>query len=97
MNPNDEVAVVAVIHPHPDRLDDAKAAVSAALDAVRAEDGCLQYDPHLADDGTIIMVERWASREALAAHSAGAPVTLLLERLEDLVTAPVGVTIAEAF
>ncbi len=97
MGSNDEIVVVAVIHPHPDRIDKAKAAVSAVLDDVRAEDGCVQYDPHLADDGTIIMIERWASRAALAAHSTGAAVAPLREGLEGIVTAPTVVTIAEAF
>lgn len=37
---------------------------------VRAEDGCLQYDLHqvVGDADRFVLVEHWASREALAAH-----------------------------
>ncbi|GAA4831973.1 hypothetical protein GCM10023235_02770 [Kitasatospora terrestris] len=37
---------------------------------VRAEDGCLQYDLHrvVGDPDRFVLVELWASREALAAH-----------------------------
>ncbi|OAR25738.1 antibiotic biosynthesis monooxygenase [Streptomyces sp. ERV7] len=37
---------------------------------VRAEEGCLQYDLHqVADDpDRFVLIERWASPEALAAH-----------------------------
>lgn len=37
---------------------------------VRAEPGCLQYDLHavVGDEDRFILIERWASTEALAAH-----------------------------
>ncbi|MGV4983288.1 putative quinol monooxygenase [Streptomyces sp. NRAIS4] len=37
---------------------------------VRAEEGCLQYDLHrvVGDPDRFVLVEQWASREALAAH-----------------------------
>ncbi|MEV3854133.1 putative quinol monooxygenase [Streptomyces sp. NPDC050095] len=39
---------------------------------VRAEPGCLQYDMHQVSDDPdrFVLVERWASKEALAAHDA---------------------------
>lgn len=92
-----EVTVVARLYPDPARLDAAKAAIRAALDGVRAEQGCLQYDPHLADDGTIVFVERWASREALAAHASGPAVQVLRDGMAGLTTAPDEVTVAVAF
>ncbi|GAA2752036.1 putative quinol monooxygenase [Kitasatospora cinereorecta] len=41
---------------------------------VRAEDGCLQYDLHrvVGDPDRFVLVERWASRAALAAHDVTA-------------------------
>ncbi|WP_190087258.1 putative quinol monooxygenase [Streptomyces melanogenes] len=41
---------------------------------VRAEEGCLQYDLHrvVGDPDQFVLVELWASREALAAHDVTA-------------------------
>lgn len=91
-----EVTVVARIHPDPDRVDAAAAAVRAAVAGIRAEDGCQQYDPHLADDGTFVIVERWSSRETLAAHSTGSAVQVLRDGLAGLTVAPPEVTVAVA-
>jgi quinol monooxygenase YgiN len=90
------VTVVARLHPDPARVDAAVAAVLAAVDGIRAEEGCEQYDPHLADDGTILIVERWASREALDAHSTGPAVQVLRDGVAGLMTAPPEVTVAVA-
>jgi quinol monooxygenase YgiN len=90
------VTVVARIHPDPARITDAAAAVRAAVEGIRAEAGCEQYDPHLADGGTILIVERWGSREALAAHNTGAAVQVLRDGLQGLTVAPTEVTVAVA-
>jgi len=39
---------------------------------VRAEDGCLQYDYHLSleENDAVVLLEKWRSSEALAAHMA---------------------------
>ncbi|MFD9409120.1 putative quinol monooxygenase [Streptomyces sp. NPDC059989] len=39
---------------------------------VRAEDGCLQYDLHrvTGDPDRFVLIERWSSKSALAAHDA---------------------------
>lgn len=88
------VTVVAVLHPDPARLDDAVAAVRSAVPGIRAEQGCELYEPHLADDGTFVIVERWSSRDALAAHSTGSAVQVLRDGLAGLTVAPPQVTVA---
>jgi len=93
---SEPVTVVARLHPDPERVDAATAAVRAAVAGIRAENGCLQYAPHLADDGTFVIVERWASRDALAAHNTGAAVQVLRDGLKGLTTAPTEVTVATA-
>jgi quinol monooxygenase YgiN len=90
------VTVVARLHPRADDTDAAVAAVRTALPGIRAEDGCEQYDPHLADDGTIVIVERWSSREALAAHNTGAAVQVLRDGVAGLMAASSEVTVAVA-
>ncbi|WP_251453908.1 putative quinol monooxygenase [Microbacterium sp. Marseille-Q6648] len=90
------VTVVARLHPHPEKTDAALDAVRAALAGIRAEDGCEQYDPHLADDGTILIVERWSSRKALAAHNTGAAVQVLRDGVSGLMATATEVTVAVA-
>lgn len=90
------VTVVARLHPDPASVEQAAAAVRAAVPGILAEDGCEQYAPHLADDGTFVIVERWSSREALAAHNTGAAVQVLRDGVKGLMSAPTEVTIAEA-
>jgi quinol monooxygenase YgiN len=88
--------VVARLHPAPEHLERALAAVALAVPGITGEEGCLQYAPHLADDGTFLIVERWSSREALAAHNTGAPVEVLRSGLAGLTTGPADVTVAVA-
>jgi quinol monooxygenase YgiN len=92
--PLDVVATIAV---KPGRADAVVEIVTGHLDAIRAEEGCLRYDLYRVrrDDETLVMVEQWASKEALRAHGeaehfrvmgaqlspelAGAPVVRVLE------------------
>ena len=94
---DDAVSVVAVLHPDPAHRDEAMAAVQAAVAGILAEDGCEQYAPHRADDGTFVIVERWSSRAALAAHDAGPAVQVLRDGLKGLTTAPTKVVVAVPF
>lgn len=86
------VVVTAVFTPLPGRLDDLRTALIAALPAVHEEDGCLLYAIHDAADGTITMIEKWSSADALDAHSVGAPVGALRDLIDGLVTGPAVVT-----
>lgn len=54
----------------PGRGAEQVAAFEALAPLVRAEEGCLRYDLHrVADDpDRFVLIERWASAEALAAH-----------------------------
>ncbi len=65
------IYVIATIELKPGSLD----AVRAAADAVRAEtlteDGCIAYEQFssLANPDRLVVVEQWATREALTVHS----------------------------
>ncbi|MFF0436842.1 putative quinol monooxygenase [Streptomyces sp. NPDC004327] len=61
----------------PGRGAEQVAAFAELAPVVRAEDGCLQYDLHrVADDpDRFVLIERWASAEALAAHDAAPHMT----------------------
>lgn len=73
----DTVVVTAVFTPAEGHREQLVAALSGAIPAVHAEEGCLLYAIHDAADGTITMLEKWVSAETLAAHAAGAAVAAL--------------------
>jgi quinol monooxygenase YgiN len=75
------VVVVATIRPRPEHRAEVIAAMEKAIADVHAyDDGCLLYALHEADD-RLVMVEKWASAEALAEHSRGAALVKLNEAL----------------
>jgi quinol monooxygenase YgiN len=61
------VVVVAHIRPLPEHLDAVKQAFLETLPEVHAEPGCELYALHEAD-GVLVMIEKWASQEALNTH-----------------------------
>ncbi|MBZ5789490.1 antibiotic biosynthesis monooxygenase [Burkholderia contaminans] len=68
----DEVLLVISIQTLPGKRHEQIAAYEHLAPIVRAEPGCLQYDLHsVADDeNRFVLIERWASAAALAAHDA---------------------------
>lgn len=64
------VVLVATIVPRPEYRAEVIDAIKQLIGQVHGEDGCELYALHEAPD-RLIMVEKWASREALSAHSAG--------------------------
>lgn len=64
------VKLVILITTLPGRGREQVAAFERLAPLVRAEEGCLQYDIHQAvgEPERFVLIERWASREALAAH-----------------------------
>ena len=81
------------------RLEMAEKAFAAARQAVAAtvkEDGCISYDVHqsVSDPSRLVLVERWASRDALSHHldtphlkawrAAGAE--FIIDRMVEVVT-----------
>jgi len=85
------VVVTAVFRPAPGRKEDLVEALRKTMPGVHAEDGCLLYAIHDADDGTITMIEKWESVEALDAHGAGPAVAALSGATGDLLAEPVHV------
>ncbi|MGY1747129.1 putative quinol monooxygenase [Blastococcus sp. SYSU D00695] len=81
------VVVVAHIRPLPEHLDAVREAVLEALPAVHEEPGCELYALHEAD-GVLVMVEKWASPEALRAHGTAPALAALGARLAGKVAGP---------
>ncbi|WP_371494351.1 antibiotic biosynthesis monooxygenase [Kitasatospora sp. NBC_00374] len=66
------VKLVILITTRPGRGPEQIAAFERLAPTVRAEAGCLQYDLHQVsgEPDRFVLVERWASKAALAAHDA---------------------------
>ena len=70
------VVIVATIIPAAEHRDAVVAAVRAAAEQVHDEPGCELYALHEGPD-RLVMVEKWASPEALAAHRDGTALAAL--------------------
>jgi quinol monooxygenase YgiN len=81
------VVVVATIRPVAEHRDEVIAAFKEAVEQVHGEDGCELYSLNEAPD-RIIMIEKWASPEALAVHSKGANLASLNPKLRGKVQGP---------
>jgi quinol monooxygenase YgiN len=82
------VVVVATITPKPEYLADVIAAMKKAVPLVHGEDGCELYALH-ADDEQLVMVERWASLDALKKHGTdSAGLRVFNEAIDGKLAAP---------
>ena len=86
------VVVTAVFHPAEGRTAELVDALRATIPAVHEERGCRLYAIHDADDGTITMIEKWDSRDDLAAHAGSPAVKALQDAVGGLVALPTIVT-----
>jgi quinol monooxygenase YgiN len=87
------IVVVATISPKPEHTDAVAVAFADVIPQVHAEDGCELYALHRAGD-QLIMIERWASEEALAVHSRGAALAALNPMLRGKLTAPAQIVVS---
>ena len=86
------VVVTAVFRPAPNRREDLVDALRSTMPAVHAERGCLLYAIHDAEDGTITMIEKWASVADLDAHGSSPATAALQAAVDGLVNEPARVT-----
>jgi quinol monooxygenase YgiN len=86
------VVVTAIFHPAEGKKDQLREALRSTIPAVHAEDGCLLYAIHDAEDGTITMLEKWTSPELLEAHAKGPAVEALDAAVGPFLATPTIVT-----
>lgn len=86
------VVVTAIFRPVDGRKDELAAAMRAGIEATHAEQGCQLYAIHDAEDGTITMIERWATEADLEAHARGEAVARMVADIDGLLAEPVVVT-----
>ncbi|MBX6354750.1 MAG: antibiotic biosynthesis monooxygenase [Micromonosporaceae bacterium] len=81
------VVVVATLFPLAGRRDEVVAAIAEAIPRVHAEDGCELYALHEGDD-RLVMVEKWATQEALDTHLTGPVLAELGRHLDGALARP---------
>jgi len=93
----DEVRVVAVLQALPGTGAEVLALWPSLSGQVRAEDGCLGYALHrvAGDDDRFVVLERWASLQALAAHGQSPHMREFGARASGLLSAPPDVIVLE--
>jgi quinol monooxygenase YgiN len=79
------VVVVATIVPLPEHRAAVIDAIKETIEQVHAEDGCELYSLNEASD-RLVMVEKWASQQALDAHAKGPNLAALGPKLAGKVT-----------
>lgn len=89
------IVIVATIVPVTEHRDAVLAAVATAAEQVHDEPGCELYALHEAAD-RLVLVEKWASPEALAAHRDGAALAALGSALRGKVTGAPDVVLLQA-
>lgn len=85
------VVVIATLHAAPGRQREVIDALRTGLDDVHDEPGCELYALHAGAGDTVVIIEKWASAEVLAAHAVGRPVAANDARLEGLLAAETSV------
>jgi quinol monooxygenase YgiN len=90
------VHVLAVITAKPGKRGEILAAFKANVPAVHAEEGCIEYGAAVDaagvggfqtrfGDDTFVVVEKWASLDALKAHAASPHMKAYAEKTRDLI------------
>lgn len=87
------VVVVATIIPLPEHRSDVVAAIESVIARVHKEDpGCETYALHEGRD-RLVMIEKWAGKEALQAHGGGPATAALKAALDGKLEAPIDLQI----
>ena len=94
------IQVVAVITTKPGMRENVLQEFRANMPAVHAEDGCIEYAPVIDADGfgsfqtpigpdTFMVIEKWASADALKAHAAAPHMAAYAARVKDMLASRV--------
>jgi quinol monooxygenase YgiN len=92
------LVIVATIVAKPGQEELVEKTFKAAIPAVHAEPGCLLYALHrkAGTTGEFVMIEKWASREALDAHMKGAAMREIGVALAQALAGPPDMVFLEA-
>jgi quinol monooxygenase YgiN len=80
--------VVVVLTPHPQHFSAVLELLLEVTPAIQADPGCLLYAIHETPEGTIVLIERWASPEAWKNHFSLPEIMRLKATLPPWLAAP---------
>jgi quinol monooxygenase YgiN len=94
------IHVIAIITAKPGMREDILREFRANMPAVHAEDGCIEYGPAVDAEGigkfqtqfgpdTFVVIEKWASAEALRAHAAAPHMAAYAARTKEMIASRV--------
>ncbi len=94
------IHVIAIITAKPGQRGHILEAFRANMPLVRAEAGCIEYGPAIDAEGmgriqipfgadTFVVIEKWESREALAAHAAAPHMAAYAAKTKDWIASRV--------
>jgi quinol monooxygenase YgiN len=91
------IVVTALVQIRPEEVDAALPILETAITATHGEAGCISYALHrdVEDPARFVIVEKWASPEALAEHAETPHLKQLFTDLGPLLTAPPTIVRAE--
>ena len=80
------LTVVARMTAQPGKEQELRSALESLVEPTLAEDGCVNYDLHVAEDdpATFFFYENWEGEEKLQAHLANDHLVALANRLDEL-------------
>jgi quinol monooxygenase YgiN len=80
------VTVIATFQASPGQEQALRQALTALVAPTRKEEGCLNYDLHVAEDrpGHFLFYENWISRSHLDAHLANSHIQAFLPHVDHL-------------
>jgi quinol monooxygenase YgiN len=84
------IVVTALVQVRPEEVDAALPILETAITATHGEAGCISYALHrdVEDPARLVIVEKWASPEALAEHAETPHLKQLFTDLGPLLAAP---------
>lgn len=90
---SNNVVAVATFEAAEGNADKVEQVLRAAVEAVHAEPGCLRYALHRdsRSPATFVLIENWASPEAVAAHRDAPALADLVAGLDGLLAKPLQV------
>ena len=94
------IHVLAIITVKPGKRDAVMQQFRANMPAVHAEDGCIEYGPAVDAEGmgpiqtafgpdTFVVIEKWASPDALKAHAKAPHMAAYAARTKDMIASRV--------
>ena len=90
------VVIVATAFPVPEHRAEVIAAFETAMDRVHGEEhGCELYALHEGRDGRLVMIEKYASQDAVAEHISGGGLAGLRAALDGKLSREIDVQVLE--